>query len=254
MGLPFRAIEEDGAPYGGKDFVFWNPPMIDKAIGGRRSTNTETALLFGELLRRHVRTMAFVRSRRMAELLYVLVRDKLAETSPDMARRVAPYRASYLPEDRRRIERDLFEGKLLGLATTNAMELGIDVGDLDATILSGYPGSIASAWQQAGRSGRRGERSLTMLVALDNPLDQYLMRRPETFFGKSHESARISPDNPYILKPQLLCAAYEAPLTAGDAQLFDADLPACAREMADEGLLHSRGGRWYLNPEVTYPA
>jgi DEAD/DEAH box helicase domain-containing protein len=254
VGLPFRAIEKDGAPYGGKEFVFWNPPMLDMARGGRRSTNTEAALLMGELLRSRVRTMAFVRSRRMAELLYVLVRDKLAETSPDIARRVAPYRASYLPEDRRRIERDLFEGRLLGLTTTSAMELGIDIGDLDATILSGYPGSIASTWQQAGRSGRRGERALTVLVALDNPLDQYLMRHPETFFGKSHESVRISPDNPYVLKPQLLCAAYEAPLTAGDSQLFDADLPAHAREMADEGLLHARGGRWHLEPEVTYPA
>ena len=254
VGLPFRVIEEDGAPFGGKDFVFWNPPMVDKSLGTRRSTSSEAAQLLAELLRRQARTLAFVRSRRMAELLYVFVRDQLSESSPGIVKRLAPYRAGYLPEDRRRIERDFFEGRLLGLTTTNAMELGIDIGDLEATILCGYPGSIASTWQQAGRSGRSGERALTVLLALDNPLDQYLMRHPETFFSKSHESARISPTNPYVLKPQLLCAAYEAPLTAEDGELFDADLSVHARDLEEEGFLHSRTGRWHLDPEVTYPA
>ena len=254
VGLPFHVIEEDGSPYGGKDFIFWNPPMIDLAKGSRHSTNSEAALLFAELLRRQVRSMTFVRSRRMAELLYVYVRDQLKESDPTIAGRVAPYRASYLPEDRRRIERDFFEGRLLGLTTTNAMELGIDIGDLDATILTGYPGSIASAWQQAGRSGRAGERSLSMLVAQDNPLDQYLMRHPEAFFGKPHETARISPANPYILKPHLLCAAYEAPLTMDDTEFFGPDLLWYADELVKEKLLHPRLGRWHLTPEVTYPA
>ena len=254
VGLPFRVVEQDGAPYGGKDFIFWNPPMIDMAEGGRRSTNGETAVLMEELLRKRVRTLAFVRSRRMAELLYVLVRDRLRDSDPEVVGRVSPYRASYLPEDRRRIERDLFEGRLLGLSSTSAMELGIDVGDLDATLLSGYPGSISSTWQQAGRSGRSGERALSVLVAFDNPLDQYLMRHPGTFFGRSTESARISPTNPYVLKPQLLCAAYEAPLTAGDSALFDADVPASARELEADGFLRSRHGRWHLEPEITYPA
>ena len=254
VGLPFRVVEDDGSSYGGKDFVFWNPPMIDMARGSRRSTNTEAAMLLAELLERQVRTLAFVRSRRMAELLYVFVREKLLESSPAIARRVAAYRGSYLPEDRRRIERDLFDGRLLGLATTSALELGIDVGDLDATILSGYPGSIASTWQQAGRSGRRGERALSVMIALDNPLDQYLMRHPETFFGKSTESARISLTNPHILKPQLLCAAYEAPIVAEDAELFDTDLSPHIEELSVDGLLHSRSGRWHLEPDVTYPA
>ena len=196
VGLPFRVIEEDGAPYRGKDFVFWNPPILDMAEGGRRSTGNEAGLLLAELLRRHVRTLAFVASRRMAELMYVSVRDELRTTDPDLAGRLSPYRASYLPEDRRRIERDLSERRLLGLTTTNAMELGVDIGDLDATILTGYPGSVASTWQQAGRSGRRGDRSLSVMVAFDNPLDQYLMRHPETFFGKPHEAALISPTNP----------------------------------------------------------
>ena len=224
VGLPFEVVDQDGSPYGGKDFLFWNPPMIDLAKGSRRSTNTETAQIFAELLRRYVRTLTFVRSRRAAELLYVYARDNLRLSHPDLAKRIMPYRASYLPEDRRAIERDLAEGRLLGVTTTNAMELGIDIGDLDATLLTGYPGSIASAWQQAGRSGRSGERSLSVLVAQDNPLDQYLMRHPEAFFGKPHESARVSPANPYILKPHLLCAAYEAPLLMDDMMKYSSSI------------------------------
>ena len=254
VGLPFEVVEGDGAPYGGKDFALWNPPMIDTSKGSRRNSGGEAALLLAELLRRQVRTLAFVRSRRMAELLYIYVRDQLMESNPGLASRVAPYRATYLPEDRRRIERDLFEGRLLGLTTTNAMELGIDVGDLDATILSGYPGTVASTWQQAGRSGRSGERSFSVLVARDDPLDQYLMLHPEAIFGKPHESARISPANPYILKPQLLCAAYEAPLSADDIDLFGIDLRVHADELAESGFLHRHDDRWHLQPDVAYPA
>jgi DEAD/DEAH box helicase domain-containing protein len=254
VGLPFEVIEEDGSPYGGKDFVFWNPPMIDIAEGSRRSTNSESTQLFSELLRRHTRTMTFVRSRRLAELIYVYTRDQLQPTHPIIAKRIAPYRASYLPEDRRRIERDLFEGNLLGITTTNAMELGVDVGNLDATIMNGYPGSIASSWQQAGRSGRRGERSLSVMVALNNPLDQYLMNHPETFFGKTNEAARISPSNPYVLKPHLLCAAYESPLTLDDTKYFGPDLLWYADELIEDEFMHSRLGRWHLRPEITYPS
>ena len=134
------------------------------------------------------------------------------------------------------------------------MELGIDVGSLDATILTGYPGSIASAWQQAGRSGRGGERSLSVLVAQDNPLDQYLMRHPETFFDKSHESARISPANPYVMKPHLLCAAYEAPLTVNDTEFFGPDLLWYADELVEDEYFHVRSKRWHLLPDVDYPA
>ena len=253
-GLPFDVVEQDGSPYGGKDFLFWNPPMLDIATGSRRSTNTESAQLFAELLRRYVRTMTFVRSRRAAELLYVYVRDNLRLSHPDVAKRVMPYRASYLPEDRRAIERDLAQGRLLGVTTTNAMELGIDIGDLDATLLTGYPGTIASAWQQAGRSGRSGHRSLSVLVAQDNPLDQYLMRHPDAFFGKSHESARVSPANPYILKPHLLCAAYEAPLLMEDTKYFGTDLLWYADELVHDGLLHARNSRWHLSAELEYPA
>ena len=258
VGLPFKVVDDDGAPFGGKDFAFWNPPMIDEAEGSRRSTNSESAQIMTALMRRKVRTMAFVRSRRTAELLYMYVRDRLKESNPELAGRLSPYRASYLPQGRRRIEQDLFSGRLLGLTTTNAMELGIDVGDLDATIISGYPGTIASTWQQAGRSGRSGDRALSVMVALDNPLDQYLMRHPETFFGRTHESARISPANPYVLKPHLLCAAYEAPLVDHDAGLFGIDLAAEAGDLVADGLLDprdSRGStRWFIAPDLDYPA
>ena len=254
VGKPFTVVDDDGAAYGGKDFVLWNPPMLDFAEGSRRSTGAESASLLTELLQRKVRTLAFVRSRRAAELLYMSARNKLRETAPTLASRVAPYRATYLPEDRRRIEKDLAEGRLLGLATTNAMELGIDIGDLDSTILSGYPGTVASTWQQAGRSGRGGERSLTVMVAREGPLDQYLMRHPQAIFGKPHEMARILPTNQYILKPQLLCAAYEAPLTAEDAEFFETDVVAHAAELAEAGLMHTRDGQWYLEPEEEYPA
>ena len=253
-GLPFTVVDDDGSPYGGKDFLFWNPPMVDMAKGTRRSTNTESSQLFAELIRRMVRTLAFVRSRRTAELLYVYVRDQLRLSNPALAKRIMPYRASYLPEDRRAIERDLFEGKLLGLTTTNAMELGIDIGDLDATLMTGYPGTIASTWQQAGRSGRRGERSLSVLIAQDNPLDQYLMRHPDAFFEKAHESARISPSNPYVLKPHLLCAAYEAPLIMEDTDLFGPDLLWYADELVEDGFLHVQGKRWHLTADLQYPA
>ncbi|MBI2936455.1 MAG: DEAD/DEAH box helicase, partial [Chloroflexi bacterium] len=254
IGLPFRAVTQDGAPYGGKSFAFWNPPLIDEKKSTRRSAASEAVLLFTALLRRQVRTLTFVRTRRMAELVFRSVQNRLREEEPSLAQRVAPYRGTYLPEERRRIERDLFEGRLLGVAATNALELGIDIGDLDATVLTGYPGSIASTWQQAGRSGRRGYLSLSILVARDNPLDQYLMRYPSFFFGRPQEHARIAPENPYILKPHLLCAAYETPLTVLDEALFGASYHSQVQELTRDGLLREVNKRWFLDSRVNYPA
>ena len=253
-GLPFEVVDEDGSPYGGKDFIFWNPPLIDARRGMRRSANTEVSTLMTELLKAGVRSLAFVRSRRLAELLYTYVRGQLRQEAPDIAHRVAPYRASYLPEARRETERQLFQGELLGVVATNALELDIDIGDLDATILNGYPGSIASKWQQAGRSGRRGEGSLSFLVAVDNPLDQHLMRHPEAFFDKSHEQALTSQGNPHILGPHLLCAAYEAPLGESDAKLFGSTFSEVAAGLEERGLLRHRQGQWHLDVRTDYPA
>jgi DEAD/DEAH box helicase domain-containing protein len=249
-GVAFEAITADGSPHGGKDFVLWNPPLIDEACSLRRSANSEAAALLVELVRNGIRSLAFARSRRLVELIYIHAREQLA---PELKERVKPYRAGYLPEQRRHIERELFEGRLLAVVATTALELGVDIGDLDATVLCGYPGSIASTWQQAGRGGRGREDSLSFLIALDNPLDQYLMRHPELLFGRSYEHALIDADNPYILKPHLLCASYELPLSDGDSSSFS-DFEAVAARLEGEGLLKGRGNRWYPAPSVIYPA
>ena len=254
LGLPVTVVEEDGSPFGGKEFVFWNPPLLDDANATRKSAAWEGSLLFGRLLQERVRTLAFVRTRRQVELMYLSVRNQLAEAAPELVNRIRPYRGSYLPEERRAIERALFNGELLGVTSTNALELGVDIGDLDATVLTGYPGSISSTWQQAGRSGRRQEASLSVLVARDNPLDQYLMRHPDFFFGRSHEHALIAPQNPYVLDAHLLCAAYEASLTAQDAELFGPTFFDRAGKLEEHGSLRARNDRWFLNPSLRYPA
>ena len=253
-GIPFTVIDQDGSPFGGKQFIFWNPPLLDESRSTRKSTTSETSALFGRLLQEGVRTLAFARTRRQVELIYISARQRLAEHSPHLVSRISPYRASYLAEDRRRIEQSLFNGDLLGVASTNALELGIDIGSLDATVLGGYPGSMGSVWQQAGRSGRRQEDSLSVLVARNDPLDQYLVRHPDFFFGRPHENALIAPHNPHILDPHLLCAAYELPLTVRDAELFGPAFEQRLAALEEAGSLRSRGDRWFLDPGLGYPA
>ena len=253
IGLPVEVVEEDGSPFGGKEFLFWNPPL-DDTKAARKSATSEGSLLFAGLLQERVRTLAFVRTRRQVELMYISVRNQLAESAPELVDRVRPYRGSYLPEDRREIERALFSGELLGVISTNALEMGLDIGDLDATVLTGYPGSVSSTWQQAGRSGRRQDASLSILVARDNPLDQYLMRHPDFFFERSHERALISPENLYVLDGHLLCAAYEAPLTSQEADLFGPGLAERLEHLERQGVLHNRRQHWFLHPSHSYPA
>jgi len=253
-GLPFEVVDDDGSPHGGKDFVFWNPPLIDQAKSVRRSANGEAANLFAELVSRGIRTLTFVRTRQLTEVIYNYTRRKLAEIGPGLSRKIKPYRAGYLPRERRQIEHELFSGQLTGVVATTALELGIDIGDLEATVLTGYPGSIASTWQQAGRSGRSKEKALSFLIGLDNPLDQYFMRHPDSLFGKNFENALVNPDNPYILRAHLLCAAWELPLTGPDEDFFG---PALLQEipvLEEQGLLRERKGRWYLSPSIIYPA
>ena len=254
VGLPFKVVDNDGSPHGGKEFVFWNPPIIDEAKSVRRSANSEATNLFSELVSGNIRSLTFARSRRLTELIYNYSRQRLAETAPALASRIKPYRAGYLPAERRQIEQELFSGQLLGVVATSALELGIDIGDLEATVLTGYPGSIASTWQQAGRSGRGRDDSLSFLVGLDNPLDQYFMRHPDSFFGKSVENALVNPDNPYILRAHLLCAAWESPLSRGDEKFFGAAFSPERDELVEQGVLRERNGRWYLSPTVFYPA
>ncbi|HUV43687.1 MAG TPA: DEAD/DEAH box helicase [Dehalococcoidales bacterium] len=254
VGLPFVVVSKDGSPHGGKDFVFWNPPLIDVARSTRRSANTEATNLFTGLLSEGIRTLTFSRTRRLTELIYTYSRNRLATVDPALAERIKPYRAGYLPKDRRKIEQQLFSGQLLGVVATTALELGIDIGDLEATVLTGYPGSIASTWQQAGRSGRGKERSLSFLIGLDDPLDQYLMRHPEFFFKRSFENALVNPDNPYIARAHLLCAAWEMPLSKDDEVYFGEALERERSELEDRGVLRERRGRWYLSPTIAHPA
>ncbi len=253
-GLPFSVVDDDGSPHGGKEFVFWNPPLIDMAKSVRRSANGEASNLFAELVSQSIRTLTFVRTRQLTEVIYNYTRHRLAEIDSELSKRIKPYRAGYLPEERRQIEKELFSGQLTGVVATTALELGIDIGDLDATVLTGYPGSIASTWQQAGRSGRSREKSLSFLIGLDNPLDQYFMRHPESFFGKSFENALVNPDNPYILRAHLLCAAWELPLTDLDEEFFGSSLVPERKELAEHGLLRELKGRWYVSPSIAYPA
>lgn len=211
--------KEDGAPRGTRDFVLWNPPFVDRAQTSRRSANIEAATLFARLVQAGIRTIAFTRARRVAELILLYARRILEEHSPELAGRVRAYRAGYRPEERREIEQGLRPGgELLGVTATSALELGIDIGDLDASILVGFPGTIASLWQQAGRAGRGTRHALSVLIALDNPLDQYYMRHPGDLFGRPHEHALIDPSNPCILQQHLPCAAHELPLSTGPGE------------------------------------
>jgi DEAD/DEAH box helicase domain-containing protein len=219
-GLPVKVVDNDGSPRGRKYFVLWNPPFLDPTQMERRSSNVEGHWLMAQLIADGFQTIAFGRARVVAELIYKYAKDTLSHIKPEYARRIRPYRGGYLPEERREIERELFSGELMGVASTNALELGIDVGSLDAAIIVGFPGTIASTWQQAGRAGRASDESLAVLVGYNDPIDQYLMRHGEYFFRQTPENAVIDPENKYILSKHLKCAAFELPLTPEDKELF----------------------------------
>ena len=219
-GRDMVLVDNDGAPRGRKWFVLWNPPFIDESKMERRSANAEAKDIMVELLKERIQTIAFVKARVVAELLYRYVQEDLQRFGPSLANCIKAYRGGYLPEERREIERQLFSGELLGVTSTNVLELGIDVGSLDASIIVGYPGTIASTWQQAGRAGRSGEESLAVLIGLNTPIDQYMMRHPDYFFGRSPESAIINPLNPYVTIGHVRAAAYELPISGADFELF----------------------------------
>ena len=253
-GLPFTVVDNDGSPHGEKDFIFWNPPIIDEKKSTRRSANSEATGLFTELIIQGIRTLTFARTRRLTELIYMYSRDRLTSLDSTLETRIKPYRAGYLPKDRRQIEQELFSGQLLGVVATVALELGVDIGDLQATVLTGYPGSIASTWQQAGRSGRGKEGSLSFLIGLENPLDQYLMRHPDFFFHKGCENALVNPENPYILRAHLLSASWELPLNNNDDRFFGPLFNQERAELERQGMLRERRQGWYLSPAIAYPA
>jgi DEAD/DEAH box helicase domain-containing protein len=254
-GADVTVIDDDGSPHGPKDFVFWNPPLLDQKSGARRSAHSEATALFTELVQANIRTLAFTKSRRVAEILLVYARDALRKVDPSLPDRIRAYRAGYRPEDRREIERMLFSGQLIGVTSTNALELGVDIGSLDATVLTGYPGTIASTWQQSGRAGRSRGYSMSFLVGLDNPLDQYLMRHPDEFFRKIPEHALINPTNPHILSQHLLCAAFEMPLTPADEARFGGEqaFESVMVELEQRRFLRYTNERWYYQG-LDYPA
>jgi DEAD/DEAH box helicase domain-containing protein len=243
-GLDVEVVSGDDAPRGRKLFALWNPPIIDDETGARRSALAEASTVMTHLVDQGARTIGFTRSRRAAELLAEFTRRGVADVQ---ARdRIRAYRAGYLAEDRRKIERELADGELVAVAATNALELGIDIGSLDAAVLTGYPGTRASMWQQAGRAGRRSDESLAVLVAQDDPLDQYLTQHPDDLFGQSPEAAVIDPTNPYVLEPHLRCAAREYPLDDGEAKRFFGDTAIEGlQQLAEQDLVKQRRDRWH---------
>jgi DEAD/DEAH box helicase domain-containing protein len=239
-GLPFVLVDNDGASTGERRVIFRNPPLLDKEKGERRSLLTEGALVFANLVSQGVRTIAFARTRKAAELIYRYAADRLGV---DGARRISPYRAGYTPRERREIEGRLFRGDLLGVVSTNALELGVDVGALDAVVCCGYPGSVASIWQQWGRAGRGKDPALAVYIPGRDSLDQFLFENPPRVLGRRVEAARVTLENPYILGPHLLAAAHEAPLEADDEEYFGPAYRSVAKAMMEDRALASSGGR-----------
>jgi len=246
-----EVIEENGAPAAEKMFVFYNPPMINRNLGVRRSYLTETTRVAKELLARKLQTIVFANSRLHTEVLLTYL-QQANPAQPGGAEPIRGYRGGYLPGERREIERGLREGRVRGVVATNALELGIDIGSLDACVMAGYAGSIASTWQRAGRAGRRSGTSCAVLVASSAPLDQFIVQHPDYFFGRSPEHAFVQPDNLEILVNHLKCAAFELPI-APDEKFGAVDVQQLCEALAEAGFLHRSGGNWHWVQEA-YPA
>jgi DEAD/DEAH box helicase domain-containing protein len=258
-GLDVTEVAEDASPRGATAFALWEPPLTgahgEHGAPVRRAAGSEAARLLADLVVEDARVLAFVRSRRGAEVVALSARRHLADSAPELADRVAAYRAGYLPEERRALEAALADGTLLGVAATNALELGVDIAGLDAVVLAGFPGTLASLWQQAGRAGREGLGALAVFIARDDPLDTYLVHHPQAVFGRPVEATVLDPENPYVLGPQLCCAAAELALTESDLPLFGgAAAEAVLPDLVRRGLLRHRPTGWYWTarrrPEV----
>ncbi len=256
--LATRLLEEEvevlnanGAPSAEKTFVFYNPPVVNRALGIRRSYITESSRVAQEFLKRDMQTMVFANSRLHTELLLTYLQQANPHTlgKPDTIR---GYRGGYLPGERREIERGLREGCIRGVVSTSALELGIDVGSLDTVVMAGYPGTIAATWQRAGRAGRRSGSSCSVLVASSAPLDQYIIRHPDYFFSNTPEQAFIQPDNLEILINHLKCAAFELPITP-EEKIGDVDLQDLCARLSEAGYLHKAGENYHWTHEA-YPA
>ena len=241
-GQSFELVDEDGSPHGNKTFVLYNP-FYDGI--GERSAHQETKDLLLSCIRENLQTLCFTGSRKMAELVTLWAREDARHVSNRLAEAISAYRAGYLPEERRALEHQLKTGVMKGIVSTNALELGIDIGSLDAVIISGYPGTMMSTRQQAGRAGRNGTESLAVLVAMANPLDQYFMNHPDRFFSRSHEHAIVDPSNPYIVSGHLLCAAAELPVDeSADTVFFGDSLPVLLADLSTHDLVRKTARGW----------
>jgi DEAD/DEAH box helicase domain-containing protein len=246
-----EVLEENGAPAGEKTFVFYNPPVVNRALGIRRSYINETSRVAHEFLKRHLQTIVFSNSRLQTEILLTYL-QQANPNAPGRPEAIRGYRGGYLPNERREIERGLRDGSIRGVVSTSALELGIDIGSLDTVVMAGYAGSIAGTWQRAGRAGRRSGSSCAVMVASSSPLDQFIVRNPDYFFGNTPEHAYIQPDNLEILVNHLKCAAFELPLSPGET-FGDTDLPDLCARLAEAGYLHFAGEHYHWTHEA-YPA
>jgi DEAD/DEAH box helicase domain-containing protein len=248
-GVDVAEVAEDASPRGATSFALWEPPLTElrgeQGAPVRRTATAEAADLLADLVIEDVQTLAFVRSRRGAEAVALGAKRVLAEIAPDLPARVAAYRAGYLPEERRALEKSLRSRDLVGLASTNALELGVDVSGLDSVIICGWPGTRASLWQQAGRAGRSGQDALAVLIARDDPLDTYLVHHPSAIFGTPVEATVLDPDNPYVLAPHLCAAAAELPLTEKDLPLFGPTAKELLPDLVRRGMLRHRPTGWF---------
>lgn len=249
-GKKMTVINNNGAPRGKKHFVFYNPPIVNKPLQIRKSTTVEVKRLASKLLTNNIKTIVFARSRVRVEIILSHLQELVARELGKKS--IRGYRGGYLPKQRREIEQGLRNGDIKGVVSTNALELGVDIGQLQACVMTGYPGSIASVWQQAGRAGRRHDEALIIMVANSTPIDQFLVQQPEYFFEATPEHARINPNNLIILVDHLKCAAYELPFKQGD--LFDGvDVEDVLHFLTEESVLHYQQNKWFWMNE-SFPA
>lgn len=249
--LPVELVDDNGAPSGEKTIVLWNPPVVHKELGIRRSFLKEAERLTGDFVSEDVQTICFATSRLNVEILTSYLKERF-EKFPHLRGRVRGYRGGYLPNMRREIEQGLRSGDIRCVVSTNALELGIDIGTLDACVMAGYPGTVASVWQQSGRAGRRSGKACAILIARSDPMDQYLVTNPDYFFGRSPEHGLVNPDNLLILIAHVKCAAFELPFQDGES-FGKEDLPGILKYLEEEKILHHAGQKWYWTQEV-YPA
>jgi len=251
-GRPMVLVDDDGSPRGRRIYVLWNPPRLrGTPWRSRRSANVEAHELMATLIQRGVPTITFSKAKITAEMIYRYVCEKLGREAPQLVGKVTPYRGGYIPEERRRIERRLFDGELIGVSTTRALELGIDVGALDASILVGYPGTLASFFQQSGRAGRQERDCLVVLIGLDTAVNQYIMSHPDYLFGRPVEEAVLDLDNPFVLTGHLRCAAHELPLADAEATVFGPSARVVLAVLEENLKVRRIGDSWYHAADET---